>query len=578
VTFTGSSASLPLPDLIQATAFAGRTCRLVIRGGRVTGELGFDRGTLVGARCGGVRGAEAVLALLAVDEVAYEMRPAAPTEHDVTASWQQLVMESARLRDEALRQARRKHSGVIATPLPAPSAEPEVAPAAGPQQRRGRRWLVAVIAATVAAAVTVILTDTTTPARPEPATAVEAEAEPEPEPAPVAAGRIVVKGSDTIGGAHGLGPALAKAFEDAHPGTRVVWEGLGSATAFVGLLDGSADVGASSRAVKAEEQAEAERLGLRFTEYVLGYDGIAVIVHPEAPVAAISMPELARVFSGEIKSWRQLAGPRAPDAPIRLVARPAYSGTHAFFRDKVLRGAPLSSRTEWIEASEELVLAVAADRYALSFVGMGNVTPAVRILAIAPSRGAPALRPQPDTIRAGTYPINRPLLLYVRGLPTPAVAELLRFCSGDAGQAHIASPAFGTGGGGANAIVAGDRAVPAPTIALRVTFATGSATIDPDARIALGALAIELRADPHPLVIAGHADAERGHGSNLDLARDRAEAVAALVRSRGVDSRLLRVESAGDAAPVATNRTATGRDQNRRVDILIAPPADTPLR
>ncbi len=590
MTFAGSSASLPLPDLIQATAYAGRTCRVSVRGGGGAGELGFEHGELVSACFQGERGDPAVLAMLALDDVDYEMEPTSPPERDVAASWQGLVLESARRRDEAVRRARRGGSQPgFALPLatPAVTGPPAVlTPATGvtPGATRRRKWLVAVVAAGVTATLVVATMAVVRPRGPTPAAASppvtlseglrpESKGAPSAPLAPTPVSRlVVVKGSDTIGGADGVGPLLATAFEHEHAGARVVWEGLGSATAFVGLLDGSADVGASSRSVKASELADAERLGVRLTPYVLGYDGISVIVHPDAPITAITMQELAGVFSGEISTWRQLAGPAAPDLPIALVARPAYSGTHVFFRDKVLGGKELARRARFIEASAEIVATVAADPTAISFVGMDRVNPSVRTLAVAPRRGAPPVPPSPDAIRAGTYPIFRPLLLYVRGLPSPAVAELLRFCVGPHGRRILADHGLVPGDTPAETIIAGDHDATAPMVALRVLFATGETALDRDARISLAALAVELRAAPRPLTLSGHADAERGAGSNADFARRRVEAVAAFLRTHGVDSRLIRVASAGDAAPVATNTTQAGRDQNRRVDIILGAP------
>src|SRR4051812_26127219 len=85
---------------------------------------------------------------------------------------------------------------------------------------------------------------------------------------------VTVKGSDTIGGE--LGPALAKGFEALHPGVRVRWEALGSKTAFVGLFDGSADVGAASRPVNGDELAQATRLGVKLQELIIAYDGLSI--------------------------------------------------------------------------------------------------------------------------------------------------------------------------------------------------------------------------------------------------------------------------------------------------------------
>jgi phosphate transport system substrate-binding protein len=590
VSFAGSSASLPLPDLIQATAYAGRTCRVSVRGGGGAGELGFERGELVAACFQGDRGDAAVLAMLALDDVDYEMELTAPPDRDVAASWQGLVLESARVRDEAVRQARRNASNpALVLPIPAPAVTgPVRAPSvvgADERAERKRKWLVAVAAAGVTATLIVaavaIMKVSGSPTATQVVSATAAAAAPAATPvtAPAAARAnddatpisrtVVVKGSDTIGGADGVGPLLAKAYEGEYPGTRVAWEGLGSATAFVGLLDGSADVGASSRSVNATELADAERLGVRLTPYVLGYDGIAVIVHPDAPISGITMPELARVFTGEITTWQQLAGPGAPDASIHVIARPPYSGTHAFFRDKVLGGKDLVKRAQFIEATEDIAVAVAADPTAISFVSMGRVTPAVRALAVSKAPDTTPIAPTRDTIRGGTYPIFRPLLLYVRGLPSPHVAELLRFCIGPAGRALLAEHGLVPGDTPPDTIVAGEHEAAAPMVALRIPFATGQTALDRDARIALAALAVELRAAPRPLTLSGHADAERGGGSNADVARRRVEAVAAFLRTHGVDSRLIRVESAGDAAPVATNTTRAGRDQNRRVDIVV---------
>lgn len=183
---------------------------------------------------------------------------------------------------------------------------------------------------------------------------------------------LQVKGSDTIGGS--LGPALARAFEASHDGARVEWESLGSGTAFVGLFDGTADLGASSRRIKGSEMAEAGRLGIRLKEYVLGYDGIAVLVHPSNPVGELTLRQVSDLFAGEIESWRELGG---PDRPVRVLSRPSYSGTHGFFKEVALRlgGAAgereFSPATEWVEHSEDLVRRVASDPDAVTYLGMG---------------------------------------------------------------------------------------------------------------------------------------------------------------------------------------------------------------
>jgi len=279
-------------------------------------------------------------------------------------------------------------------------------------------------------------------------------------PADAAPAALRVKGSDTIGGE--LGPALARAFEAASPGVTVSWEAIGSATAFTGLLDGTAELGASSRSVSADELARAKELGVELREFVLGYDGVVVIVNPQNPVRRLTVPQLSALLSGAVRSWAELGG---PDARPRLYGRPTYSGTHAFVRDRVVRrgekGATdaFAPETVALEHSAALVEAVAKDPAAVAYVGMGWVRPGVVPLAVAPSPGAPPVEATAETVRSGAYPIARPLLLYTRGEPQGELRRLLQFTLAGANGTRWRIGAGATGGAAAT----GARCTNAPT-------------------------------------------------------------------------------------------------------------------
>src|ERR1700719_716844 len=125
-----------------------------------------------------------------------------------------------------------------------------------------------------------------------------------PAPSPAASVALQVKGSDTIGGK--LGQDFAHDFSARHPEVDVKWEALGSGTAFVGLLDGSAQLGAASRAVKEGELADARKLGIELREYVIGYDGIAVVVNPANPIAELTVAQLSDIFTGKVRDWSEV--------------------------------------------------------------------------------------------------------------------------------------------------------------------------------------------------------------------------------------------------------------------------------
>ncbi|MCB9574713.1 MAG: TonB family protein [Kofleriaceae bacterium] len=392
-----------------------------------------------------------------------------------------------------------------------------------------------------------------------------------------ATARVRIKGSDTIGGA--LGPALAQAFMARRPDVEVTVEALGSATAFVGLLDGTADLGAASRPVKPAELDDAARLGVRFDELVLGYDGLALVVHPDNPIAALTIDEASRLFRGEITRWSELGG---PDRPVHLLSRPGYSGTHDFFVDKVVRRgdghdpATIDAGAREIEHSDALVAAVAADPDAIGYVGLGWVDAGVRAVAISPGAGAAAIAPSAATVRDGRYPIYRALLIYSAGAPRGAVADFLRFALSPAGQELVAASGFVPGDTPAEVLAAlaaddpGDAAARGELVA-RLPFGRASATLSEAARVELAPLAQRARGDGARILVVGHADADGDPRDNVEVAARRARATAAWLIGAGVPRDHVTVESSGADAPVGTNTTAAGRDRNRRVDVFVTP-------
>lgn len=378
---------------------------------------------------------------------------------------------------------------------------------------------------------------------------------------------VRIKGSDTIGAA--LGPALADRFRTLRPDIDVSIESLGSSTAFVGLFDGSADLGTSSRPIARREADEAERLGIDVVETVIGYDGVAIVVHPDNPIASLTLDQLADVFSGRVRSFAELGG----DAiPIHLLGRPSYSGTHAYFESRVLapRSREFTTSIHELERSDELVAAVAGDPSAIAYVGTASLGAAVRILAVS-ENGVPVL-PSESTIRDGSYPIARPLLVYSRGAPRAASAELLRFVLSPAGRSVVREAGFVPSD--AALVVADGAGTPATespiALARHIQFAGASTTLPSGADRVLAETARLVAGSPTSRVaISGHADTGSDESANVSLGEARARVVAEALHRLGVSRDRIVVESRGSSAPLVSNDDATGRARNRRVDVVL---------
>lgn len=103
-----------------------------------------------------------------------------------------------------------------------------------------------------------------------------------------------------------------------------------------------------------------------------------------------------------------------------------------------------------------------------------------------------------------------------------------------------------------------------------IYFETNQAVIQPESQDSLGVISAYLDANPDTsYYVIGHTDDTGDLQANLALSRDRAAAVATALAERGVDRGRLSSEGVGPYAPVASNRTETGRAANRRVELVL---------
>lgn len=103
-------------------------------------------------------------------------------------------------------------------------------------------------------------------------------------------------------------------------------------------------------------------------------------------------------------------------------------------------------------------------------------------------------------------------------------------------------------------------------------FAVDSASLRPDLRRDLRIVADSLLDYPNSRVdVVGHTDNTGSAAYNQDLSERRAASVAGELRAGGVPSNRLRAYGRGEDQPIASNLSAQGRAQNRRVEIIIRP-------
>jgi type VI secretion system protein ImpK len=115
------------------------------------------------------------------------------------------------------------------------------------------------------------------------------------------------------------------------------------------------------------------------------------------------------------------------------------------------------------------------------------------------------------------------------------------------------------------------------TITVRIPgaglFGSGSAAVQPAFAPLLARIASALNDQPGTIQVIGHTDNQPIHTlrfpSNYDLSLARARSVGAMIQARLRDPGRVREEGRGDTQPIAPNTTPEGRQQNRRIDLLI---------
>jgi phosphate transport system substrate-binding protein len=277
-----------------------------------------------------------------------------------------------------------------------------------------------------------------------------------------ASGKSVIqnKGSDTM---VNVAQAWAEEYNKVNPAVAVEVSGGGSGVGIAALSKGAVDLANSSRNMKPQEIQDAKRnTGKEPKEFIVGYDALAVYVHKDNPLDEISVEELAQLFAegGTVDRWSQLGAkiPGVKDDKVVRVSRQSSSGTYEFFREHILANKDFKQGSRDLSGSKEVVELVGSTPTAIGYSGMGYATADVKMLKLAPKKGAPAIPPNVQNTISKSYPLARSLQMYTLGEPQGGVKEYITWILSDAGQKILEQSGYVS-------IPDERRAVPAPASA-----------------------------------------------------------------------------------------------------------------
>jgi phosphate transport system substrate-binding protein len=247
-------------------------------------------------------------------------------------------------------------------------------------------------------------------------------------------GNIVVDGSSTVAP---ISEAIAEEFRKEQSGVQVRVGTSGTGGGFTKFCNGETDISDASRAIKDEEKQACEAKGIKYQEFRVGLDGLAVVSSAQNQfLDTLSFEQLAKIFEqGGAKTWNQV-DPKFPNEKISIFAPDTESGTYDFFNEEVL-GDPAEGgkkpRSDYTASSDDntLVQGIEGEANSWGYFGFAyyqNNKEGLKIIKIA-EKGTSGIEPTAETIESGDYPLSRPLFIYVKedSLKKPEVGQFVKF-------------------------------------------------------------------------------------------------------------------------------------------------------
>jgi phosphate transport system substrate-binding protein len=248
----------------------------------------------------------------------------------------------------------------------------------------------------------------------------------------VQAQKLVIKGSDTLGAK--LVPMLAEDYKASHPGVSFEIAAEGSTTGIAAIIDGTAQIGMSSRRAKTTEMSSAGAKGVNMKPTIVCYDGMAAIVNQNCPVKSLTKRQIEQIFAGDITDWSAVGG---NPGKISIYTRNTSSGSYSDWKELAMNRRDYASSSQKMAGNEQIASEVAKNPNGIGYVGLAYTSASgisvVSIDGVLPSR---------ETVLSKKYPYARPTFFFTNGEPVGEAAKFIEFTLGAEGQKIVEKVGF----------------------------------------------------------------------------------------------------------------------------------------
>src|SRR5206468_9512726 len=244
--------------------------------------------------------------------------------------------------------------------------------------------------------------------------------------------KLVIKGSDTLGAK--LVPQLAEQFKAQNPGTTFDIAAEGSTTGIAAIIDGTAQIGMSSRRAKPGEVGAASGKGVNMKPTIVAYDGIAVIVNSANPIKGLTKKQVEQIFTGDVTDWSGIGG---SPGQISVYTRNTSSGTYSDFKELAMKKRDYASSGQKMAGNEQIASEVGRNPAGIGYVGIAY-TKAGGVKVVSIDGATPSIQ----SVQNHSYPYWRPTFYYTNGEPGGIAKTFLDFTLSSVGQKIVNQVGF----------------------------------------------------------------------------------------------------------------------------------------
>jgi phosphate transport system substrate-binding protein len=246
------------------------------------------------------------------------------------------------------------------------------------------------------------------------------------------ADRLVIKGSDTLGAK--LVPQLAEQFKAEHPDATFDIAAEGSTTGIAALIDGTAQIGMSSREAKPAEIAAGKAKGVTLKETIVAHDGLGVIVHSNNPIGNLTRKQVEQIFTGDVTDWSAVGG---KSGTISIYTRNTSSGTYSDWKELAMKKRDYAPSAQKMAGNEQIAAEVGKNLNGIGYVGLAYMKASGIKVITVDGKG-----PTQEAVRDKSWPYARPTYYYTNGDPAGLAKTFVEFTLGPAGQKIVAGVGF----------------------------------------------------------------------------------------------------------------------------------------